>query len=66
MAALWEKGGRRLSSRLLYPEAPAAPAAAGLRRLIAAGALPAVTSKLERLWIELDDMELTPEIRRPC
>jgi predicted nucleic acid-binding protein len=62
MTALWEEADRRLSSRLLYPEARAALAAAGRSRRIDSDVLPDALSELERLWGKLDDIELTPEI----
>lgn len=62
MTALWEEADRRFSSRLLYPEARAAVAAAGRSGRFTDEALPEVAAELERLWSELEDLELTPEI----
>ena len=62
MSALWEDVDRRLSSRLLYPEARAALAAAGRAGLVGAEAFAAALSELERLWLGVEDIELSAEI----
>jgi len=64
MSALWEDADRRISSRLLYPEARAALAAAARAGRLRTEARTAVLSELERLWTEIDDVDLDPELTR--
>jgi len=59
---LWEEVDRRISSRLLYPEARAALAAAGRAGRVDVDALDAALAELDRLWSGTEDIELSPEI----
>lgn len=62
MEELWEEVDRRISSRLLYPEARAALAAAGRAGRVDVDALDAALAELDRLWSGTEDIELSPEI----
>ena len=62
MRALWEDVDRRLSSRLLYPEARAALGAVDRSGRVGAAALATALAELEHLWSELEDIELSAEI----
>jgi predicted nucleic acid-binding protein len=64
MSALWEEADRRVSSRLLYPEARAALAAAERARRLERSVSAAAHRELERLWDEIDDVALSPELTR--
>ena len=64
MSALWEEADRRISSRLLYPEARAALAAAERAQRLEKSAATAAHRELERLWQEIDDIELSLELTR--
>ena len=60
--AVWEAADRRLSSRLLYPEARAALAAAGRAGRLNHGPLAGARAELERLWGGVEGIEPTTEI----
>ena len=59
MSALWEEADRRLSSRLLYPEARAALAAAQRAGRVDSDTLADAQSELQRLWNGIEDIELS-------
>jgi hypothetical protein len=59
---LWETADRRFSSRLLYPEARAALAAASRAGRLDVGTLAAARGELERLRNALEEIELTAEL----
>lgn len=60
--SLWEQADRRMSSRLLYPEARAALAAALRTGRVGVSALDEARSELERLWNAIEDIALSAEI----
>lgn len=64
MSALWEEADRRVSSRLLYPEARAALAAAERAQRLEVPASAAAHVELERLWDELEEVELSLDLTR--
>lgn len=57
-AAVWDVADRRVSSRLLYPEARAALAAARRADRLDARGLAQARTDLERLWAGVDCVEL--------
>lgn len=62
--AVWDAADRRASSRLLYPETRAALAAAVRMGRLDSGQLRTVKELLERLWREVDRIEVAPELAR--
>jgi len=60
--AVWEAADRRLSSRLLYPEARAALGAAGRTGRLSRSGLAGARAELERLWAGVEGIEPTAEI----
>ena len=61
---VWEAADRRISSRLLYPEARAALAAAVRAGRLEPDRLGKARSELERLWAAIDCVELAPALAR--
>lgn len=61
-AAVWHAADRRVSSRLLYPEARAALAAAARAGRLDAGSLRWARAELERLGAAIDYVELAPVV----
>jgi predicted nucleic acid-binding protein len=62
--AAWDEADNVVSSLLLYPEARAAIGRAARSHRLDARALRAARSQLDRLWSEIDRIELTERLAR--
>ena len=62
--AAWGDAERVVSSLLLYPEARAAIGRAARSHRLGNGALRAARSQLDRLWSEVDRIEVTERLAR--
>lgn len=63
-AAIWRNSDRRMSSRLLYPEARAALAAARRTGRLDGRGLENARAALEQLWPAVECLDVTEEVAR--
>ena len=64
MAAFWAAADRVVSSRMLYPEARAALAAAARAGRLRSDGLRRAREELEALWRDVNCIEVTPDLAR--